>query len=130
MSRVKSEVSGLPSGVCVSALTLPCTSSYEPCTQTSSLPPSNSQSKIPSKLRDSSTARGSTGDSSRESSPDASLSSTLSSSFKNHGLASRPKPVPLKVPSQPRPPPPVPAYLEGMFSFRGSGSFAYKYVLR
>ncbi|KAE9410790.1 hypothetical protein BT96DRAFT_1011521 [Gymnopus androsaceus JB14] len=95
ISRVKSD-NGLSSGM-------------------SSLPSSTSQSKIPSKLRDSSTApfndKGSTG-SSRESSPDASLSSTLSSSFKNQGMASRPKSVPLKQPSQPRPPPPVPAYIE------------------
>ncbi|KAJ3998486.1 hypothetical protein F5050DRAFT_1222401 [Lentinula boryana] len=96
VSRVKSEMDGISSS-------------------TSSLPTANSQSKIPSKLRDSSLAsfndRESSG-SSRESSPDASLSSTLSSSFMNKGIASRPKPVPLKQPSPPRPPPPVPAYIE------------------
>ncbi|KAJ3758165.1 hypothetical protein EV360DRAFT_94808 [Lentinula raphanica] len=94
-SRVKSDMDGISS--------------------TSSIPTTNSQSKIPSKLRDSSLAsfndRESSG-SSRESSPDASLSSTLSSSFMNKGMVSRPKPVPLKQPSPPRPPPPVPAYIE------------------
>ncbi|KAJ3720680.1 hypothetical protein C8R42DRAFT_671400 [Lentinula raphanica] len=94
-SRVKSDMDGISS--------------------TSSIPTTNSQSKIPSKLRDSSLAsfndRESSG-SSRESSPDASLSSILSSSFMNKGMVTRPKPVPLKQPSPPRPPPPVPAYIE------------------
>ncbi|KAJ4476726.1 hypothetical protein J3R30DRAFT_3488544 [Lentinula aciculospora] len=96
VSRVKSDMDGVPSS-------------------TPSLQATNSQSKIPSKLRDASLAsfndRESTG-SSRESSPDASLSSTLSSSFLNKGMVSRPKTVPLKQPSPPRPPPPVPAYIE------------------
>ncbi|KAJ3893743.1 hypothetical protein GG344DRAFT_74773 [Lentinula edodes] len=79
------------------------------------LPTTNSQSKIPSKLRDSSLASFNdreTSGSSRESSPDASLSSTLSSNFMNKGMANRSKPIPLKQPSPPRPPPPVPAYIE------------------
>ncbi|KIK71298.1 hypothetical protein GYMLUDRAFT_33441 [Collybiopsis luxurians FD-317 M1] len=91
VSRVKSEVDGLPSGV-------------------SSLPSTNSQSKIPSKLRDSSTAPFNDSNSSRESSPDASLSSTLSSGFKNKGLASRSAPV--KQPSPPRPPPLITTYID------------------
>ncbi|KAF9073866.1 hypothetical protein BDP27DRAFT_1318291 [Rhodocollybia butyracea] len=83
VSRVKSEIDGISS--------------------VSSLPASNAQSKIgPSKLRDSSTApfNDSSG-SSRESSPDASLSSL---SFKNKGIPGRPTAV--------RPPTPVPAYIE------------------
>ncbi|KAF5382953.1 hypothetical protein D9757_006285 [Collybiopsis confluens] len=84
----------------------PVTRVDEVSRSSSTLQSTNSQSKIPSKLRDSSTAPLNDSNSSRESSPDASLSSALTSSFKNKGLTVRPPPVPLKQPSPPRAPVP------------------------
>ncbi|KAF9270472.1 hypothetical protein L218DRAFT_952589 [Marasmius fiardii PR-910] len=78
------------------------------------------QSKIPSKLRDSSTApfTGSASSSSRSSSPDGASSAPLaakfnnSPNFKTKGSQNGNKsPMPVKRPSPPRPPPPVPAYM-------------------
>ncbi|KAG7099472.1 hypothetical protein E1B28_001321 [Marasmius oreades] len=78
-----------------------------------------SQSKVPSKLRDSSTAPypGSTSSSSRSSSPDGTSSAPLaakfnSPNFKTKGSQNGSKsPMTVKRPSPPRPPPPVPAYM-------------------
>ncbi|KAJ8084285.1 hypothetical protein PM082_003053 [Marasmius tenuissimus] len=75
-----------------------------------------SQAKIPSKLRDSSTAPflGSTSSSSRSSSPDTTpLAAKFNSpNFKSKGSQSRNLSPTVKRPSPPRAPPPVPAYMQ------------------
>lgn len=77
------------------------------------------QSKIPSKLRDSSTAPypGSTSSSSRSSSPDGASSAPLAAKFNSPNFKTKGSqngsnsPMTVKRPSPPRPPPPVPAYM-------------------